>query len=263
MADRKIVRSFRELEVELVEGDEKGLAKLGKALRAAGAEEGDGRPKLFQALDLEAPAERTAPGRKASPGEHLQAMLEAQYRAVVAHDPGTRLGRDPEELHQMRVATRRLRAFLRAGRPLLDVDWAESLRLELRWLGGVLGPVRDLDVLVDHLRDDAHALDPGERRVLGRVFHQLEDARAGGSRRNARRARLGPLPGPARPARGGRSGARSSAPISNRCRTSRPGSSASCARRPGRSHRTRRTTLCTSCASAASGRATRPSSPSP
>ena len=53
MADRKIVRSFRELEVELVEGDEKGLEKLGKALRAAGAEEGDGRPKLFQALDLE------------------------------------------------------------------------------------------------------------------------------------------------------------------------------------------------------------------
>ena len=177
MADRKIVRSFRELEVELLEGDEKGLARLGKALRAAGAEEGDGRPKVFQALDLERPAERPAPGRDASPAEQLQAMLEAQYRAVVAHDPGTRLGRDPEELHDMRVATRRLRAFLRAGRPLLDADWAEALRLELRWLGGVLGPVRDLDVLVDHLRDDAHALDPGERRVLGRVFHQLEDAR--------------------------------------------------------------------------------------
>ena len=176
MADRKIVRSFHELEIELVEGDRKGLQKLGKALLAWGAGEGDGRPKVFQALDLERPAEHPAPGRNAPPGEHLQAMLETQYRAIVEHDAGTRLGRDPEELHKMRVATRRLRAFLRTGRPLLDADWAEALRLELRWLGGVLGPVRDLDVLIGHLRTDAHALDPGERRVLGRVFHKLEDA---------------------------------------------------------------------------------------
>jgi CHAD domain-containing protein len=103
-------------------------------------------------------------------------MLETQYQAIVAHDAGTRIGRDPEELHQMRVATRRLRAFLRTGRPLLDADWVEALRLELRWLGGVLGPVRDLDVLIAHLRSDAQALDPGERRVLGRVFHKLEGA---------------------------------------------------------------------------------------
>ena len=40
--------------------------------------------------------------------------------ALVSHDPGTRLGSDPEDLHQLRVATRRLRAFLRAARPLLD-----------------------------------------------------------------------------------------------------------------------------------------------
>ena len=189
-------------------------------------------------------------------------MLEAQYRAIVAHDPGTRLGRDPEELHDMRVATRRLRAFLRAGRPLLDVDWAEALRLELRWLGGVLGPVRDLDVLVDHLRDDAHALDPGERRVLGRVFtsSKTRDGRLALAMLDALDSdRYMTLLDRLEEA----VGTRSSAPISNRCRTSRPGSSASCARRPGRWHRTRRTTLCTSCASAASGRATRPSSPSP
>jgi CHAD domain-containing protein len=175
--DGRAAGSFRELEVELVDGDEKGLAKLGKALREAGAGEGDGRPKLFQALDLEGPPARPAPGRDAPPREHLQAMLEAQYRAILAHDPGTRLGRDPEELHQMRVATRRLRAFLRAGRPLLDDAWAESLRLEVGWLGNALGPVRDLDVLVEHLRGDAHGLEPGERRALRRVFRHLEGER--------------------------------------------------------------------------------------
>jgi CHAD domain-containing protein len=177
-ADRRITTSFLEVEVELVDGDEKGLAKLGRALRAAGAEQLDGRPKLFQALGLEAPEEPQAPGRDAPPRDHLQAMLAAQYRAIVAHDPGTRLGRDPEELHQMRVATRRTRAFLRAGRPLLDPDWAEALRLELGWLGGALGPVRDLDVMIDHLRADAQALEPGERRALRRVFRHLEGQRA-------------------------------------------------------------------------------------
>ena len=37
---------------------------------------------------------------------------------MLAHDPGTRLGTDPESLHDMRVAVRRARALLRAGAPL-------------------------------------------------------------------------------------------------------------------------------------------------
>ena len=82
------------------------------------------------------------------------------------HDPGTRLGRDPEELHQMRVATRRMRAILRAAAPLLDPEWVRSLRAEVGWLGGALGPVRDLDVLVAHLRADAHRLGEGDERAF-------------------------------------------------------------------------------------------------
>jgi CHAD domain-containing protein len=176
--DGRSIGSFRELEVELIEGDEKGLKRIGRALRAAGASDGDGRPKLFRALDHPAPTQPEAPRRDAPAAEHVRAMLEQQYRAVVAHDPGTRLGRDPEELHQMRVATRRLRAFLRAARPLLDQEWAESLRSEVGWLGSVLGPVRDLDVLLEHLHSDASGLEPKERRALRRIFRRLELERA-------------------------------------------------------------------------------------
>ncbi len=104
-------------------------------------------------------------------------MLNRQYRALLAHDPGTRLGVEPEELHQMRVATRRLRAFLRAARPLLDLEWAESLREELAWLGSALGPVRDLDVLIEHLRDDAAGLEAREQRALRRLFALLDEER--------------------------------------------------------------------------------------
>ena len=52
----------------------------------------------------------------------LQEMIRMQQRAILAHDPGTRLGADPENLHQLRVATRRLRAFLRVGRRLVDPE---------------------------------------------------------------------------------------------------------------------------------------------
>jgi CHAD domain-containing protein len=77
----------------------------------------------------------------------------------------------------MRVATRRLRAFLRAGRPLLDREWAESLRAELGWLGGSLGPVRDLDVLLEYLSDEIALFEPKERRLLQRLVTRLEAER--------------------------------------------------------------------------------------
>jgi CHAD domain-containing protein len=177
MSGRRITRSFREIEAELVNGNERALQRIEKALRAAGARDGDGRPKVFQALDLEPPAEAPLPAPDAPASEHLAAMLRRQQSAILAHDPGTRLGTDPEQLHQMRVATRRLRAFLRAARPLLDVEWAEGLRSELAWLGGALGPVRDLDVLLQHLRDDARGLEPREQRALRRIFDLIEDER--------------------------------------------------------------------------------------
>jgi CHAD domain-containing protein len=96
----------------------------------------------------------------------------------VAHDPGTRLGQDAEELHQMRVATRRMRAILRAARPLLDPEWVRELRAEVGWLGRALGPVRDLDVLVEHLRADAGALGGEDEAAFLTLILKLEAERS-------------------------------------------------------------------------------------
>ena len=158
--NQRVSRSFEELEVELLEGDEKALRRIETALRGAGAGNGEQRPKVFQALDLEYEREPAAAAKDASAGEALRSRLAIQYERLLAHDPGTRLGTDPEDLHQFRVATRRLRAFLRAGRELLDPGWAEPLRDELRWLGGALGPVRDLDVLIEQLAAEVETLGP-------------------------------------------------------------------------------------------------------
>jgi CHAD domain-containing protein len=112
----------------------------------------------------------------------LRAALDTRLRALLAHDPGTRVGEDPEELHQMRVAVRRMRAMLKAARPLLERAWADGLRAELGWLGRALGPVRDADVLIDRLRTHAVAFgDTGRNAVeilLEALMADRETARA-------------------------------------------------------------------------------------
>lgn len=168
---RRIPRSFEELEVELIEGDEKALRRIEKALRRAGAADGESRPKVFQALDLVFEAEPIESVDDGSAGAALAAELRRQYEQLLAHDPGVRLGTDSEELHDFRVATRRLRAFLRAGRELLDEEWSLPLREELRWLGGELGPSRDLDVLVEHLRSEV--ADLAEDAEAGRALIEV------------------------------------------------------------------------------------------
>ncbi len=170
------VSRLSELEVELVNGDTAALAWIEHALRDAGARDGDERPKLFRALGLQ-PERHAPPRRSARPLRQLSAMLQAQYREILANDPGTRLGADPEHLHQHRVAIRRLRALLRAGAPLLERRWVKELRSELAWAGGALGEVRDMDVLLEHLRADAAELDAADRAAVESLLPELERRR--------------------------------------------------------------------------------------
>ncbi|MCA9823999.1 MAG: CHAD domain-containing protein [Dehalococcoidia bacterium] len=83
-------------------------------------------------------------------GEVAFAILRRQFAIVVANEAGTRLGRDIEELHDMRVAARRMRAAMSQFRPYLSTT-ARALEPEIRWLQRALGPVRDLDVQIEHL----------------------------------------------------------------------------------------------------------------
>jgi CHAD domain-containing protein len=121
--------------------------------------------------------------RPSDPAMHqLRAALDTRLRALLVHDPGTRVGEDPEELHQMRVAVRRMRAMLKAARPLLNRSWADELRAELGWLGRALGPVRDADVLIERLRGRAAAFGDTGRQAVETLIEALltdrETARA-------------------------------------------------------------------------------------
>jgi CHAD domain-containing protein len=121
-------------------------------------------------------------GRSKAPGKqsalpHLQMMIRRQYEEILAHDPGTRLGSDPEALHKMRVAVRRLRAFLRVARPILDRAWTDELRAELKWVGRALGAVRDHDVLMIHVRGQAETLPSTDVAALGLIVEAIERQR--------------------------------------------------------------------------------------
>lgn len=112
----------------------------------------------------------------------LRAAVDKQRRALLANDPGTRLGDDPENLHQHRVAARRTRAYLRVARTYLDPGWYRSLVDPLRELGEATGPVRDLDVLLAYLQTELGTADPSERQgadeLTARLISERDGARA-------------------------------------------------------------------------------------
>jgi CHAD domain-containing protein len=176
MDDGRVDSKFREIEVELVDGSRQTLERIGKTLCRRGALASDGRPKLFRAIGF-APAPATEVKRGAPAVVHVAAMVAAQRRQMLAHDPGVRVGSDPEDVHAMRVAVRRSRAILRAARPLLDEAVSEPLRSELKWIGQSLGAVRDLDVLLGRLQGQTDALPEDDRFAAERLVQMFTDER--------------------------------------------------------------------------------------
>ncbi|MER5882244.1 CYTH and CHAD domain-containing protein [Streptomyces sp. NPDC001941] len=188
---------WRELEVELADGaDPALLAAVGKRLRKAGVRPSASPSKLARALtETGLRPTRPAPGGDPAPGTagaHVLDYLRAQRDALVALDPAVR--RDlPDSVHQMRVATRRMRSAFKTYRRVLDRTATDPVGGELRWLAAELGAARDHEVLLDRLRTRVDALP--RTLLLGPVRGRLRiwnAARGSGSRRRA----LSTLDGP-------------------------------------------------------------------
>ncbi len=95
-------------------------------------------------------------------------VLAAQYARIRKHAPGVLQDADPEHVHDMRVAIRRARCAVKLFGPWLDDVACRPLRRELAWLAGLLGGVRDMDVMLVHLRRQfkAAAADKKSRDAL-------------------------------------------------------------------------------------------------
>lgn len=164
--------TWRELEVELTRGDQELLERISQQLAEGGVEVSPSVSKLVQAMgERLADAERTPRPGKASAAGVLGDYLAAQVGVLQALEPQVRAG-EVEPVHQVRVATRRLRATLRTFRPLLDREVTDPLRVELKWYADLLGATRDPAVLAELLRQELAQLPSAA--VIGPVAERLE-----------------------------------------------------------------------------------------
>ncbi len=100
---------------------------------------------------------------------------------MLLHEPGTRLGADIEELHDMRVATRRMRAAMRVFGDFFEPEAIAPFTKGIRRVTRALGPVRDLDVFEEKA---GHYLQTLSETARGSLDPLLETWHA--QRQNAR-----------------------------------------------------------------------------
>lgn len=84
----------------------------------------------------------------ATTGAAFKAIAWAALNHLLANEEGMLQGADPEYLHQVRVALRRLRSAFGVFAALLPVETTEPLKAEFKWLAAALGPARDWDVFM-------------------------------------------------------------------------------------------------------------------
>lgn len=167
-------QTWREWELELVDAAPDLLDAAEPVLVEAGARPAAGPSKLARVLDMATPARRE-PRKGTLADDLLVDYVAGQVARIRDHDGPVR--DDAEDaVHQMRVATRRLRSVLATYRPVLRPGAAELLRAELKWLGGMLAAARDAEVLRARLLGlvDREPTD----LVLGPVARRIETAMA-------------------------------------------------------------------------------------
>lgn len=169
-----VTMRFREIEIELTDraGDET-LDVLEHLLRNEGAGPPDPTPKNVRALGPRA-AEPEIPIPEVGPasriGDVLHAALARSAERFVRYDAALRMQRDPEAVHQARVAIRRMRSDLRSFVAILDEGWAQEVREKLRWVSDTLSAARDADVLLSRLAHDGTALPEIDRRRVDEIL---------------------------------------------------------------------------------------------
>lgn len=200
--DREL--SFFEAEVELApQGNEQDLAAMVAYLQDEWHLAPETRSKFERALafgdepvlaqDLQPQAVPTLPTKlPKQPGlEAEDSMAEAarktlyfHFQRMLYHEPGTRSGEDIEVLHDMRVATRRMRAAFQVFGDYLDMEQWGPIVKGLRRTGRMLGAVRDLDVFWEKTQRYLDALPPEQPVDLGPLRAAWE------AQRNTDRQRL-------------------------------------------------------------------------
>ncbi len=160
--------AWREVEVELgAGGSEAELSRVAALFGDAGA-----RPATVQRKINHVLGEPPTPQRSGIPGV-LADYVATQCGAILIGDVLLRDDPTSDAVHQTRVAIRRLRSSLRSLHRLVDLDPGALSRAEedLRWLAWMLSPIRDGDILGQHVNAELDALPRSD--VVGPVREEV------------------------------------------------------------------------------------------
>jgi CHAD domain-containing protein len=174
LGESTTISHWREVEVELTGGDRRLLRAADRRLRRGGLRPAGRLAKLERAFAGQLPdgGQPRSPGRHASSAEVVMAYAREQAGKLKALDPMVRRD-EPDSIHQMRVASRRLRSTFQSFGSVLRTEDTADLRDELRWLSHVLGDARDAEVLSERLQAEVKKI-PAEL-VMGPVQARLRE----------------------------------------------------------------------------------------
>lgn len=174
-----------EIELELKDGDPRDLFVLARRIEAivpikfevqSKAERGY---RLLETVRTVVKAEPIELDRQMNSAEGFQTIVQSCFRQLRLNETILLRRRNAEALHQVRVAMRRLRSAFSLFKPVLDGE-ARRISGEFRWLAGILGEARNLDVLLlkatsSNLRDK---LEQARTAAYDDVVEALGSARA-------------------------------------------------------------------------------------
>ena len=175
--------SMQRVEVEALTEAHEPLESLVKALRSDCALEAASDTKYSHGLKsvglAPGPAPEFAPTAVDSSMAIVDVALANLRRYLSAwhlHEPGARLGDNPEELHDLRIAGRRLDAILRQFRSSLPASFLR-IRPTLKKILRALGDARDLDVALGELETFGRELPESDRESVEPLKQHLVSER--------------------------------------------------------------------------------------
>jgi len=173
-----------EVELELLKGSKRALYSLALELHEVAPVQVEVRSKAERAYALftgEPPLWRKANklrfARRVTVDAGITAVFESCFSHWMANEPAVLEGGDPEGIHQMRVALRRLRSALVLFDGVLPMMQAGWLKGESQWVGSALGGTRGWDVFLADVLASLEANRPDDAS-LAALREQCEIARA-------------------------------------------------------------------------------------
>ena len=168
--------SWREVEVELGSGDRRVLTHLSRVLASSGISGAPYGSKISRALE-HWPSHVGAKQEIGATQRAIRSYVFVQVGMIQALEEGVRLG-SRDAIHRSRVAARRLRSALVTFPLLYPKALRAHLEDELRWYGGVLSDLRDVQVLMERLSQERSDRTIEEQSEADSVLGLLEQVEA-------------------------------------------------------------------------------------